>query len=127
MLTTTSTIPPPIAQYFSKLLLWVATPKLKDDEEDILNILHYLKSELWKKLEKCPGKKLKCEKLYKYILEMYESIKKQKENREAKTTFTTELPFYYFDCARRSHGQILQRHKYKARTFSRSRANNAVS
>jgi|SRR5690606_9145895 len=123
---TTYVLPLPIVQNFSRLLLSLPSPKFKDDEEDILNILKYVRSQLWKKLDKCPGQKIKCEQLYNEILEMYESIKTQKEDHEAKTEFVTEQPFYHFKCAKRSHHEILSRHKYKARAFCESRETNKV-
>lgn len=118
---------PRIAQYFSSALLSLPMPKFKHDEEDILNILNYLKAELWKKLEKCPGKKVKCEKLYAEIMDMYERIKKKKENDQATPENITERPFYYFRCTRRSNTQILQGLIYRARAFPSSRQDDEVS
>jgi hypothetical protein len=119
-------IPPQIIQRFSELLLHIQSPKFGDDADDIINILHYLREILWKKLDKCPAKKKKCEKLYKEIFEMYESIKTEKENCETKTAFTAELPFCYFKCARGSCDNILQRCKYKARAFAYKSSSDSI-
>lgn len=118
MFTTTSALPPQIVQHFSRILLSIPCPKFGNDEEDILNILLYVFNTMWKKLTKCPGKKLKCEKLYAEIMEIYERIKKKKENDEATPENVTERPLYYLECARRSGTEILRGLVYKARAFS---------
>lgn len=121
------TIPPlDLKEIFDPLLLSAPHPKFRDDEDDILQILNYVKKKLWKKLNKCPSKKIKCENIEKEIREVYEQIKKKKKLQETAKNFT-QRPFYYFNCVKRSHNEILHRYKHKSRTiFATLRETNDI-
>ena len=111
LITPISVLLPPISQYFSKELL--STPIFGDDnEKSLLYIFKYIEENLLKKLNKTPGKKVKCEELIKEFKEIYAQIR-QKKDFKAKEKNKTEMPFYFFKCARRSSEKLLRRLKYK--------------
>jgi len=89
--------------------------KLKDDETDLWRAWECIEKNLWKKLGYAPGKKNKCEKLKQQFLELYESIKTQKENTQTKTKNKTEMSFYHIDHPRCCDQRIFSRLKYRKR------------
>lgn len=126
MVVTKNILPPEIKESFDHYLLGRPAPKFCDDEEDILNILNFVKEKLWNKLNKCPAKKLQCERLEKEIRDKYEQIKKKKES-QGETKNITQRPFYYFNCSKRSYREILQRYKYTSRAYlSSNRSNDEI-
>lgn len=98
-------------KFFDKDLLKNAL-KLNDDETDLWKIWECIQKKLWKKLEYSPGKKKKCEELKQRFMELYESIKTQKENGQTKTRNKTQMPFYHIEHPRHGDQEIFFRLKY---------------
>ena len=110
---TTSILPPDMKQYFDRMLL--AQPCPGDYATDLWNIWKYVEANVWKKLEKTPGKKRKCEELKRQFMELYDQIKAQKENPKTKTKNKAEMPMYYIEFARRCDRHLFGRLKYRGR------------
>jgi hypothetical protein len=115
-LTTVSTLPPDLRQYFDRALLQRPLPGDKDT--DLWDIWKYIEAKVWKKLEKTPGKKKICEELKRQFMELYEQIKTQKENPKTETKNKAEMPMYYIGFARRSSRRLFGRLKYRARRLA---------
>ncbi len=114
--THTSVLPAGMIQWFDRLLLIRTAPKLCDDDEDLLNILAHIEEKLWKKLDKMPAKKLKCEKLRKEFKEIYEKIQKKKDS-QTKAENSRKMSFYMFRSTGRHRYKLLFRLKRRARNL----------
>lgn len=93
---TIGVFPAKIVQNFNPLLLAFPKPKFRDDAETLWKVWEYIEDKLWKKLDKCSGKKAKCEKLKKEFMKLYEQAKNKEKELEAKKKHPTQMPFYYF-------------------------------
>lgn len=107
-------------------LLSIKTPKFQDDEEDIWGIWKYIEKKMWKKLNKCPGEKIKCEQIKKEFMGIYGRIKKKKEDGEAKENNRTERMFYRLHCPIRSHNDVLERIGHRAKKYRPIRGNDEI-
>jgi hypothetical protein len=95
-ISTLSTLPPIIQQYFNPLLL--STPcKFRDDSTDLIKFYQGIKRLITKK--RYSGKwhpNLEIEKKLIEFEDLYESIKIKEENIKEKTNHRTKEPFYSF-------------------------------
>lgn len=113
MITTTDSIPPPILQYFSSMLLSNPTPILRDSAKDLWAIYQYFVKKLQKKFKNLPQKKAICEPLEQEFLKLYERIQEKEEELKGQTKHRTQRPFYSFTGSSRNGERIFERLRFK--------------
>lgn len=89
MISQKTTLPPIISQHFNSLLLSQPMPEFRDSlkifDEMLAKVL-----KKWKKLDKCPAQKQKCEQLLREIQELHERAKIKEEERKAEARHKTQ-------------------------------------
>lgn len=91
---TLTPLPPLITQAFNPKLLSFSYPKLRDH----LGTFDQMWKEalkLWKRLDRLPDKKVRCEKLKEEILDLYERAKIKEKEREGQTDHKTQKFGYH--------------------------------
>jgi hypothetical protein len=84
-----SSLPPPIEQFFNRLLLSAPAPLFRDSSQTIDLMLKEV-NKLWKRLDCNPLRKARCEALKQEILELYERAKIKEKEREGQTYHKTQ-------------------------------------
>lgn len=112
-ITTISTLPPIITQYFNRLLLATPCPDFKDSSKDLLRVYEYIVKKLLKRAKNIPQRLALCEKLEKEFLDLYVQIKAKEEELKEKTDHITQEPFYRFRGVSRNSKKIFDRLKFK--------------
>jgi hypothetical protein len=105
--------PPLIREYFSSELLQTPHPKLREDSETLWYVWEYIEKNLWKKLDKQPIKKARCELLKQIFMELYERAKIKEKEREKETRHPTQVPFYYIGRIDRQGEKAFASAKYR--------------
>ena len=112
---TTACLPPPILQYFDRLLLSRPMPKFCDDSETLWKFYEYISFNLVRKAKKSTPKRDKCETLINEFLGLYERIKTKEKELETKTGYAGKGPFYYFDAPRQNGREVFKRLRQRSR------------
>jgi len=113
---------PEIKKFFNCNLL--LKKPLRDNSETLLQIMEYIDKKLWKKLDRCPNKKKRCEKLKKEFLDLYEQIKNEEKKSKKETNNKTKGFFYSINLSSKSNGTIFRRLKYKGLRYANEKFKN---
>lgn len=124
MITYTTTIPPPIHQYFSSRML--STPVFRQDAEYIKRYADWVMSQLKGKYRKFPGTLHKLNQQYQTFMELYERAKTQERESEEKLYIKTKDMFYGIELPNQDDRRVFERLLHRKKTSLRYRKNNAV-
>lgn len=94
MIKNVTTLPPKIIQKYSDLLISPCV-KFGDDLDVLWRIYRYIKTKLWKKLDKCEKRKAKCAILKDQFLDLYVKTEIKKEDIKTTEKKRATEPFYY--------------------------------
>jgi hypothetical protein len=103
-------LPPNIKQSFNRDLL--SYPSLGMTPEKLIEIFNCIIKKYKRKI-KHQGNIQKFESKEKEFIELYERIKKKKENPESKTRNKTERPFYSIEFTNRGKQKLFDRLRFK--------------
>ena len=105
---------PDLKQEFRKDLLSLPIPNLRDSEKTLYNIYIYIKKRLVIKSKYNPIWWEECIELQKEFLELYERVKKKKEDDETNSRNKTKAPFYRIEGFNRGNKYIYTRLRQKS-------------
>lgn len=125
---TTMSVIPCLEQYFSKDLLSLPTPLMRDTSRTLWDMYQFIKVKLLYKARHNPIQHKKCLDLEQKFLELYEQAQIKEEELKEKTEHRTQRSFYYIKLACEKNECLYQRYEYKrlqSRYFKNKR-NNGV-
>ena len=111
-ITTKSVLPPPIVQYYDRVLL--SKPYISGDCcARLMRIFRWIEGKLAKKISSCPKRRARYLKLEEEFLELYERAKTKEEELEAKGENPTKVPFYRIRGIDKRHERVFDRLRFK--------------
>lgn len=108
----TTSLTPEIIQYFDETLLTAKRPDPLERMQDLY--VEMLNGYVRRQTKYSKEKQQVVSGLTKQIEDMFNALKKKKENKETKIRNTTERPFYQVHCDTERNQRILQGIKYGA-------------